>query len=179
MPGQRHRPPRAALAEAPRRLLGALSPLALPSLARHGLPGTSACTRARTRRRPGGRRSWWPLPSLRATGGLSGWSSPTCSTLRSGRHAVSTCVFRGVPPRLRASGCTVNLAPALARGPSRTSRQGFRDGQQLQQRLRKLQSSKSGRARLRERTGVEHRLARYRRAKGTHGSLPKHPQKPL
>ncbi len=128
VPGQRHRPQRAAPAEAPRRLLGALSPLALPSLARHGLPGTSACARARTRKRPGGRRSWRPLPSLRATGGLSGWSSPTCSALRSGRHAVPMCIFRGVPARLRASGCTVNLAPAPSRSWSDVAT-GFRTGQ--------------------------------------------------
>ena len=40
------------------------------------------------------------------------------------------------------------------------------EDEQLQQRLRKLQSSKSGRARLRERTGVEHRLAHIAARKG-------------
>ena len=40
------------------------------------------------------------------------------------------------------------------------------EDEQLQQRLRKLQATKKGRARLRERTGVEHRLAHIAARKG-------------
>ena len=40
------------------------------------------------------------------------------------------------------------------------------EDEKLQQRLRKLQSSKVGRAKFRERTGVEHRLAHIAARKG-------------
>ncbi len=125
VPGQRNRPRRAAPAEAPLRLLRALSPLALPPLARHGLPGTSACARARTRRRPGGRRSWRPLPSLRATRGLSGGAVRRAQPRIRAGTPCRTCVFEGVPARPRAPGLRLQRQPRLG---SRPSLVGRRDG---------------------------------------------------
>ena len=57
MSGQHHRLERAAPPETPRRLLRALPPLAVPPLARHGLPRASACARARARGCGGASRS--------------------------------------------------------------------------------------------------------------------------
>jgi hypothetical protein len=51
-----------------------------------------------------------------------------------------------------------------ATGRGRTVTMG--DNEPLQKRLRKLQGTRSGRARLRERTGVEHRLAQLARRQG-------------
>ena len=84
VPGPGHRPQRAAPAEAPRRLLPALPPLAMPPLPCHGLPSASACARARARVRRGGPRGRRPLPALRAARGLSRSGNSTELNLASG-----------------------------------------------------------------------------------------------
>ena len=53
------------------------------------------------------------------------------------------------------------------------------EDEQRQHRLRKLASTKSGRERLRKRTGIEHRLAHTAAREGTEGALPRDEEQPL
>jgi len=120
------RPRRAASSEAPRRLLQALPPLAMPPLARHGRSGASAGAGALARGSGGGRRSRRPLSSLRAALGLSGLGVAAClnppcgdatsSPASASSMAVAAATFRqpstsgGLFPELLGGRCAISPA---------------------------------------------------------------------